>query len=117
ALPFNDPYVPERLLAASYGVAMCQWSSPDNARLRATLPTFARRLVEEMFIPAAPRQTTHTLTNGYALGVVELAERIAPRCVPRRWKRYARAPLVHLRNPFRDPAVVTDAECQAVEPA
>lgn len=117
ALSFNDPYVPERLLAASYGVAMCQHAAPQNDRLRAALPDLARRLVEEMYVPPAPHQTTHTLVNGYALGLVELAEKIGPGSVPRHWQRHVRPPLTQMRSPFRDPTVITDAECQAVEQA
>src|SRR5262249_32768397 len=52
-LGFNDPYVPERLLAASYGVSMASWADPSGRSLRAVLPAFAQRLAREMFIPPA----------------------------------------------------------------
>ena len=30
SLSFNDPYVPERMLAAAYGVAMRFWADPNG---------------------------------------------------------------------------------------
>ena len=45
SLGFDDPYVPERMLAASYGVAMSMWADPDGARVRAALPALAKELV------------------------------------------------------------------------
>src|SRR5262249_10595443 len=54
ALKVNDLYVPERMLAASYGVCMGLWADPNGDRLRAALPGICSALVDKMFIPGAP---------------------------------------------------------------
>ena len=58
-LGFNDPDVPERLLAACYGISMSLWADPSGQALRSELPTFARQLASEMFIPPALHGTRH----------------------------------------------------------
>jgi hypothetical protein len=67
SLSFNDPYVPERMLAACYGVAMSRWADPQGRVVRDALPELARVLVQQMFVPVAPHATRHVLMQDYAL--------------------------------------------------
>lgn len=74
SLSINDPYVPERMLAASYGVAMAHHVNlKDQSFISTTLPEFARRLYDSMFVKGAPYSTTHSLMREYASRIIELA--------------------------------------------
>lgn len=117
ALEFNDPYVPERVLAACYGVAMAHWADPAGTRLRSELPTFAQSLISAMFLPGAPHRTRHVLMRDYALGVIELADRVQPGCVKPGHRRYLRAPFSQIPPPFREAAAIPDEQCVAAEGA
>lgn len=112
ALAVNDPYVPERMLAACYGVAMSFWADPRGDKLRLALPSFAARLVDQMFVPGAPHPTTHVLMRDYALGSITLALRIKPGCVPDDKRQYLEPPFVHLPVPFPQPSSITDSEIE-----
>lgn len=73
AADINDPYVFERLLAASYGVAMaCHWDSKKPEFRSAILPDFARKIYDLLFRIDAPARTTHTLTREYGRRLVEI---------------------------------------------
>lgn len=115
SLDFNDPYVPERLLAACYGVAMNDWADPAGGRTREALPEFARRLVDAMFLPDVPHPTRHVLMRDYALGTIQLARRVAPGCVATAKVRYTKPPFDHLPVPFADPGAISeeDVRCAA----
>jgi hypothetical protein len=70
----NDPYVFERMLAASYGVAMAVHCDPRQPTFRKTvLPEHARRIFDLMFKKNAPARTTHVLTREYGRRFIELA--------------------------------------------
>ncbi|MCP4699527.1 MAG: hypothetical protein GY862_22165, partial [Gammaproteobacteria bacterium] len=74
AFEINDPYVPERMLAASYGVAMAlhvDLSPPAFATT--TLPKYARRVFDAMFAKNASFSTTHSLIREYGSRIVEIA--------------------------------------------
>ena len=74
SLGINDPYVPERMLAASYGVAMAQHVDiEDQTFVSVTLPEFARDLYDSMFLEGAPFSTTHSLMREYATRIIEIA--------------------------------------------
>jgi len=74
SLMCNDPYIPERMLAASYGAAMALHCRPGNNTFRdEVLPTFARRIFAYMFRAEAPLATTHALRRNYAQKIIELA--------------------------------------------
>lgn len=74
AADINDPYVFERMLAASYGVAMACHCDPKTPEFRkTTLPDFARNLFDLLFRIDAPARTTHILTREYGRRVIELA--------------------------------------------
>lgn len=107
-LGFNDPYVPERLLAACYGVSMSLWSDPSGEPLRTALPQFARRLAQEMFIPPAPHGTRHALARGYALGTIAVARMLDRGVVSTRQVRLLRPPFNQLPVPFDPNGALTD---------
>ena len=74
AADINDPYVFERMLAASYGVALACHCDPKTPGFRkTTLPDFARTIFDLMFRVDAPARTTHILTREYGRRVIELA--------------------------------------------
>ena len=70
----NDPYVPERMLAATYGVAMArQNDNEDTSFVDEMLPKYAKQLYESMFKPNAPYSTTHILARDYARRTIDIA--------------------------------------------
>ncbi len=70
----NDPYVPERMLAATYGIAMaCQNDFEDTSFVTEILPQYAKQLYENMFKPDASHATTHILTRDYARRTIDIA--------------------------------------------
>jgi hypothetical protein len=74
SLEVNDPYISERMLAATYGVAMArQIEFTDNTFTTVTLPRYGKELYEVMFGEKAPHRTTHILMRDYARRTIELA--------------------------------------------
>lgn len=74
SLDINDPYVPERMLAASYGVAMARHVDlGDQSFVSTTLPEYARSLYDSIFAEEAPFSTTHSLLREYATRIIEMA--------------------------------------------
>ena len=117
SLDFNDPYVPERMLAASYGVAMSMWADPNGGRARSALPALARELVKRMFLPRGRDRTAHFLMQDYALGIIGLARRVAPRCVPKAQLDYLSRPLRAIGSAFPPPQRIDEAQAEAAKPA
>jgi len=110
SLSVNDPYVPERMLAACYGIAMSLWADPRGDDLRRELPEFANKLVDKMFILGAPHGTRHVLMRDYALGVIDLAARVAPGCIPDDKQPFLKPPFDHIPSPFPDPSEIDDTD-------
>jgi hypothetical protein len=75
-LRFNDPYVSERVLAAAYGVTMSLVDSDTAMTFRPLLGGLASDLYRNMFAPRARHATSHCLIRDYALGIIELAQRV-----------------------------------------
>ena len=73
SLTFNDPYVPERMLAAAYGTTMSLVNSEQATTFHSQLGDLANVLYQKMFAPGATNATHHTLTRDYALGIIEIA--------------------------------------------
>ena len=74
SLEINDPYVPERMLAASYGVAMALHTVPQKTDFNnTTLLNYARHLYDTLFAEGAEFSTTHSLIREYATRTIELA--------------------------------------------
>ncbi len=70
----NDPYVSERMLAATYGIAMARQNDrKDTSFVKEVLPLYARQLYENMFKPSAPHATTHILARDYAKRTIDIA--------------------------------------------
>jgi hypothetical protein len=65
SLSINDPYVSERMLAATFGVSMAFALPPRSAKFRTALllAKFARVLFNKMFAAGAPYSTTHGLSR------------------------------------------------------
>lgn len=71
----NDPYISERMLAATYGIAMARQNDfEDTSFVDEVLPfLYARQLYENMFKPDAPHGTTHILARDYAKRTIDIA--------------------------------------------
>jgi hypothetical protein len=109
SLSINDPYVPERMLAACYGAAMSLWADPRGDKMRNALPSFATKLVDQIFIEGAPHSTPHALLRDSALGIISLALRIDPNCISEDRQACLRPPY-HSRSPFPPAETITDAD-------
>ncbi len=70
----NDPYVSERMLAATYGIAMARQNDfEDTSFVDEMLPKYAKQLYESLFKPNAPHATTHILARDYARRTIDVA--------------------------------------------
>ncbi len=116
SLKFNDPYIPERMLAASYGVAMRSWAFPSKA-VRDSLPLFACRLYDTMFLPGSPYSTKHILSRDYALGVIELARMIKKSCLGRRSLKNLKPPFVKSAVTIPAPRGIRENRCKPADGA
>lgn len=67
----NDPYVPERMLAASYGVLMRLWAFPPSNLIEPALK-FAQAVYTKLFSKKASYHTTHILIRDYANEIIIL---------------------------------------------
>jgi hypothetical protein len=110
SLAFNDPYLPERMLAAAYGVTLSQVNSETAATFRPVLGTLAKSLYQKMFGPGARYATHHTLVRDYALGIIEMAQRTNCVALPKTVSRnlaspYPNTPSTFASNGTPDPAV------------
>jgi hypothetical protein len=117
SLVSNDPYVPERVIAAAYGVAMNGWADPKYRAVQQELPSVASRLVDQMFVPGAPHPTRHVLARGYALGVIALGRRVDPSCVSVRQRAFLKPPFAHLPEGFPAEQVVVEGDVEALNTA
>ena len=96
SLDVNDPYISERMLAASYGVVMAlHVDVEDNTFVKTTLPKFARSLYDSMLAKDAPFCTTHLLTREYAIRIIELAIKYNPNL-------FSRQEIERSKPPFTD---------------
>ena len=75
-LDFDDIYYPERMLAASYGVAMSLWDDPQAKAFHAEFPAFVRAIVKDVFAPGGRLLTHHVVVRDYALGLVDIARNL-----------------------------------------
>jgi hypothetical protein len=110
SLAINDPYVPERMLAVCYGVAMGLWAHPDGGVLRETIIPFASELIDNIFVPNAPYPTWHVLMRDYALGTITLACRIDPSWLTDDRATYLEPPFGHMPTPFTDASQIDETQ-------
>ncbi len=80
SLEINDLYVPERMLAASYGVAMAH--QQPNIVFSGQLKGFLTGLRDALIGPSAIAPTYHALTRMFVSGMAELAEAYFPEAIP-----------------------------------
>jgi len=96
SLGINDPYVPERMLAAAYGVVMAlQFDFSNESFVRDALPQWGRRLYEAMFAHSAPYSTTHVLARDYARRIIGVALNHHPGLL-------SRQEVKRITTPFKD---------------
>lgn len=96
SLAINDPYVSERMLAATYGVAMAKHVDfADRPFAKSTLPSWAQRIYDLVFRENAPHGTTHILARDYASKLLELALLYRPRL-------FSHPEMSRIRPPFKD---------------
>lgn len=96
AVKVNDPYVLERVMAASYGAAMgLAIGSEARQFVEEVLPEYALRFYQLFFEKDAPFRTTHMLTRDYARHFLELANK---------YKRdlFSSDQLLRIRPPYSD---------------
>lgn len=99
-LDFNDPYLPERVLAAAYGTALSLVDSKKAASFRPLLGDLAQKLYRQMFGPRARHATHHTLMRDYALGIIEVAQRAGCVKLPKTSVRHLSRPFPNTPSPF-----------------
>ena len=75
SLDINDPYVPERLLAASYGVVMFFAYKEEHLE---EMKWLVSRLYEQMFCKSAKNPTTHFLARDYASQTIQITRKLLP---------------------------------------
>lgn len=96
SLTISDPYIPERMLAASYGVAMALHDDLSCCNFRKDiLPKFAKNLYELIFEEKAPYSTTHILMRDYARHTIEIALLLNSKLLKEKQKK-------RIKPPFKD---------------
>ena len=110
SLEFNDPYVPERMLAAAYGTTLSLVDSEAAPTFRPLLGDLAKTLYRKIFGFSARYATHHTLMRDYALGIIEIAQRESCVALPKTASRNLTAPFPNTPSTFAsdgtpDPAV------------
>ena len=75
SLDINDPYVPERLLAASYGVVMFFAYKEEHLE---EMKWLVSQLYEQMFCKSAKNPTTHFLARDYASQTIRITRKLLP---------------------------------------
>ena len=90
ALEINDPYLAERLLAASYGVCMAH-QIPDS-QFEEALTQYVQGIEAALIGPKASHPTHHCLARLHAQGAISLAAKFYPDAVPKslRGKKHVR---------------------------
>ena len=91
----NDPYVSERMLAATYSIAMAgQNDFEDASFVTGMLPLYAKQLYETMFKPNAPHATTHILARDYAKRTIDIATIHHPGLLTKSERKRITAPFI-----------------------
>lgn len=108
-LGFNDPYVPERMLAAAYGTTLSLVNSEASPTFRPVLGVLAKTLYRKMFVPGARYGTHHTLMRDYALGIIEIAQSancvVLPKTASRNLAPFSNTASTFVSTGKPDPAV------------
>ena len=72
SLTLNDPYISERMLAASYGIVMA--NQIPTKEFATSLAVYLEKLYRALMIPNAKSPTSHWLSRLYVLGTFNLAQ-------------------------------------------
>jgi hypothetical protein len=110
ALGINDLYVPERLLAASYGVTVAH-QFPDLEFANA-LSAFLTKLCDALVGPRAACPTSHFLARLYVRGMISVARTYHRSAVPDALE--GDAPVPFASGPTVDPIVGDDPRASEV---
>lgn len=116
SLTINDPYVSERMLSATYGIAMNKWAE-NRKKFKEPFLKFSKELVKEMFLPESKWGTHNAITRDSALGCIEIARLINKGCIPRQYTKYLKPPFSHIKSPFKRPKNIPKKRIEAVESA
>ena len=100
SLELNDPYVPERMLAAAYGTTLSLVDSEAAPTFQPLLGKLAKTLYRKMFGSSARNATHHTLMRDYALGIIEIAQRVNCVALPKSASRSLAAPFPNTPSTF-----------------
>lgn len=74
SLDINDPYIPERMLAVSYGLAMARQNDfKDKSYKKEYLAQYGKLLYDSIFSKNAKYNTTHILARDYAKRTIDIA--------------------------------------------
>ncbi|UIR57793.1 hypothetical protein LZQ00_08225 [Sphingobacterium sp. SRCM116780] len=93
SLGYNDPYIWERTLAASYGIAMAQYNCKSGEDFRINLlPRLCKSLYELIFAENAPFGTTHILARDYARRLIEIGLKHHPKLLKTKQQENIRPP-------------------------
>lgn len=117
SLGFNDPYVPERMLAAAYGTAMSLVDSEVTLTFRPLLGGLAKILYKLMFAPRGRHMTHHTLMRDYAVGIIDLAQRANCVNLPKAAGKNLAAPFPNIPSTFTSNGIPDPAVKAAVKDA
>ncbi|MCY3688684.1 MAG: hypothetical protein OXG90_06840 [Gammaproteobacteria bacterium] len=117
SLEFNDPYVPERMLAAAYGTTMSLVDSEAAPSFRPLLGDLAKTLYLKMFGPGACNATHHTLMRDYALGIIEIAKRENCVALPKIASRNLAAPFPNTLSTFTSDGTPDPTVSEAIDHA
>lgn len=116
SLTINDSYISERMLSASYGIAMNKWAE-NRKKFREPFLSFSKELVKEMFLPESKWGTHNAIARDCALGCIEIARLINRNSIPRQYVKYLKPPFSHIKSPFKNPESIIEKEIEAVKPA
>lgn len=117
-LGFNDPYVPERMLAASYGACLRRWPLETGTSAFANaLVNFGRELLEKVLRPNAPHATWHALTRGYTTGILHVLLQLRPRALTRSDRAFLVFGAGQAPSPFRPASRIRKADVEDPEHA
>lgn len=114
SLGFNDPYVPERMLASAYGATLSLVDSEAAPTFRPILGELAKTLYRKMFGPNARYATNHTLMRDYALGVIQIAQRANCVALPKTASRNLASPYPNTPSTFTSDGTPDQAVKEAI---
>lgn len=117
-LGFDDPYVPERMLASCYGACLRSW--PRHAARSSfadALAVFGTRLLDMVLRSNAPHATWHALSWGYAVGVLQVLRELRPRALKRSDRALLNPRPDQAPSPFRPASRIRKADVDDPEHA